>query len=187
MPATPTISSEEDALTGFNFALELEGVMSGYFTEANGIGSENEIIEHKVVDENAHEITKKIPGRLKWTDITLKRGITSSMDIWDWRKMVEDGDVSLLQHEAELALIRKMIQLPEVMTRAAIDLAPHHLCYYAQELASAFHTFYQDCRIISSEPEDAPLTKARLKLVSAAKHVLANTLRIIGVDTPERM
>jgi arginyl-tRNA synthetase len=107
----------------------------------------------------------------------LERGWTS------W----EDGDVGLLGHEAELALIRKMLQLPEIITRAATDLAPHHLCYYAQELASALHTFYQECRVLSSEPGDTALTKARLKLCEAAKHVLANTLRAIGVSTPERM
>jgi arginyl-tRNA synthetase len=99
----------------------------------------------------------------------------------------EDGDVGLLEHKAELDLIRKMLQLPEIITRAATDLAPHHLCYYAQELASAFHTFYQECRILSSEPEDAALTVARLKLCAVAQHVLANTLRLIGVSTPERM
>jgi arginyl-tRNA synthetase len=99
----------------------------------------------------------------------------------------EDGDVGLLEHPAELDLIRKMIQLPEMVTRATIDLAPHHLCYYAQDLASTFHTFYQECRIVSSEPDDVAITKARLKLVSAAQHVLANTLRAIGVSAPERM
>jgi arginyl-tRNA synthetase len=101
----------------------------------------------------------------------------------DWT----DGDVRLLQHPAELDLIRKMIQLPEVITRAAQELAPHHLCYYAQDLASAFHTFYQECRIVSSEAGDEAITRARLKLVSAAQHVLANTLRTIGVSAPERM
>jgi arginyl-tRNA synthetase len=101
----------------------------------------------------------------------------------DW----SDGDVRLLQHPKELDLVRKMISLPEVVTRAASELAPHHLCYYAQELASAFHAFYQECRVVSSDPQDAEVTKARLKLVSAAKHVLANTLRWIGVGAPERM
>ncbi len=101
----------------------------------------------------------------------------------DW----SDGDVMLLQHPKELDLIRKMILLPEVVTRAASELAPHHLCYYAQELASAFHTFYQECRVVSSDPQDAEITKARLKLVSAARHVLTNTLRWIGVGAPERM
>jgi arginyl-tRNA synthetase len=111
----------------------------------------------------------------------LRTGVERGWTSW------ENGDLGLLEHETELALIRKMLQLPEVMARAATDLAPHHLCYYAQELASAFHTFYQECRILSSELEDAPLTKARLKLCEAAKHVLANTLRAIGVSTPERM
>ena len=101
----------------------------------------------------------------------------------DW----SDGDVMLLQHPKELDLIRKMVQLPEVVTRAASELAPHHLCYYAQELASAFHAFYQECRVVSSDPQDAETTKARLKLVSAARRVLANTLRWIGVAAPERM
>jgi arginyl-tRNA synthetase len=93
----------------------------------------------------------------------------------------------LLQHPAEQDLIRKMIQLPEVIVRSAQELAPHHLCYYAQDLASAFHTFYQECRIVSSEPGDEAITRARLKLSSAAQHVLANTLRTIGVSAPERM
>jgi len=101
----------------------------------------------------------------------------------DWA----DGDLGLLTHPRELELIRRMLQLPEIVTRAAADLAPHHLCYYAQDLASVFHSFYRDCRVVSSEPEDAAITKARLKLVSAAQHVLANTLHTIGVDAPERM
>ena len=98
-----------------------------------------------------------------------------------------DGDARLLQHPAELELIRKMIQLPEVIARAAQELAPHHLCYYAQDLASAFHTFYQECRIVSSEPGDEAITRARLKLVGAAQHVLARALRTIGVAAPDSM
>lgn len=83
----------EDPLVGCQFSLEIQGVISGYFTEVGGLGSEHEIVEHKVVDKNGHDMVMKIPGRLKWSDITLKRGITSSMDVWDWRKQVEDGDV----------------------------------------------------------------------------------------------
>jgi phage tail-like protein len=83
----------EDPLVGCQFSLEIQGVIKGYFTEVSGLGSEHEIVEHKVVDESGHDMVMKIPGRLKWSDITLKRGITSSMDVWDWRKQVEDGDV----------------------------------------------------------------------------------------------
>jgi arginyl-tRNA synthetase len=98
-----------------------------------------------------------------------------------------DGDVSLLRHPAELALIRQMLLLPEVVEQAAENLAPHHLTYYAQDLASAFHSFYKECRVVSSDPADVELNKARLKLVSAAKIVLAKTLRLMGMTAPERM
>ncbi|UCH43014.1 MAG: phage tail protein [Dehalococcoidales bacterium] len=83
----------DDPLLGFNFGLEFQGAIAGYFTECNGIGSENEVIDHKVVDDSGREITKKIPGRLKWGDITLKRGITEDMQIWDWREDVVQGDM----------------------------------------------------------------------------------------------
>lgn len=82
-----------DPLVGFHYAVEIQGMVSGYFTECSGLGSEHEIIEHKVVDEQGNEVVMKIPGRLKWENVTLKRGITDNMDIWDWRKQVEDGDV----------------------------------------------------------------------------------------------
>jgi phage tail-like protein len=69
------------------------GAVKGYFTEVGGLGSENEIVEQKVVNEKGTEVILKIPGRLKWGDVTLKRGITSNMDLWDWRKQVEEGKV----------------------------------------------------------------------------------------------
>ena len=103
------------------------------------------------------------------------------------RTSFADGDVSLLRHPAELALIRLMLLLPEVVEQAAENLAPHHLTYYAQDLASAFHSFYKECRVVSSEPADAELNRARLKLVSAAKIVLAKTLKLMGMTAPERM
>jgi phage tail-like protein len=86
-------NGREDPLVGFHFALDLGGTIAGYFTECSGIGSEHEVIEHKVINESGLEVVMKIPGRLKWENIVLKRGITSAMDIWDWRKTVEDGKV----------------------------------------------------------------------------------------------
>jgi arginyl-tRNA synthetase len=98
-----------------------------------------------------------------------------------------EGDVSLLTHPMELALIRRMLMLPEVVESAAITLAPHHLASYAQDLASQFYVFYRDCRVVSTEPEERELTLARLKLVRAAKLVLARTLHLLGMSAPERM
>ncbi len=100
---------------------------------------------------------------------------------------VADGDVLLLQHPAELALIRQMLLLSEVLEQAVENLAPHHLTYYAQDLASAFHSFYKECRVVSSDPAEAELNKARLKLALAAKIVLAKTLKLMGMTAPERM
>jgi len=95
-----------------------------------------------------------------------------------------DGDVSLITTEPELILIRKLLQLPELIEMASRILEPHHLTYYAQDLATVFHSFYKQCRVIS---DDETLTKARLKLVEAAKIVLARTLHLMGMTAPERM
>jgi len=95
-----------------------------------------------------------------------------------------DGDVSLLVTEPELTLIRKMLLLPEMVEIVASTLEPHHLTYYAQDLATVFHSFYMQCRVVS---QDEALTRARLRLVAAAKLVLARTLHLMGMTAPERM
>lgn len=95
-----------------------------------------------------------------------------------------DGDVRLLVAEPELTLIRRMVRLPEMVESAARSLSPHPLPFYAQDVASAFHSFYRQCRVVG---DDVALSKARLKLVAACKQVLANTLRLIGVSAPEEM
>ena len=101
----PPAGAREDPLIGFNFGLEIQGAVSGYFTEVSGIGSEHEIIEHKVVDDKGREMTRKIPGRLKWGDITLKRGITSVMDVWDWRQQVEEGDAAGARKNGSITML----------------------------------------------------------------------------------
>tara|TARA_B100000530_G_C15926507_1_gene475149 strand:+ start:380 stop:2059 length:1680 start_codon:yes stop_codon:yes gene_type:complete len=101
----------------------------------------------------------------------------------DW----QDGDVSLLQDDAELQLLKKMLQLPEIIDTIAITLAPHALPHYSIELATAFHGFYDHCRVLSSDPDDEPMMKARLKLVESAKIALSRTLQIMGMNAPETM
>ncbi len=90
----------------------------------------------------------------------------------------------MLSTEPELTLIRKTLLLPEIVEIVAHTLEPHHLTYYAQDLATMFHSFYKQCRVIS---QDEILTKARLKLVEAAKIVLAKTLYLMGMTAPESM
>ena len=92
--ATTVDMQRQDPLVSFHFGVTVEGWIGegSYFTEVSGVGSEQEIIEHKVV-QNGVEVVLKIPGRLKWENIVLKRGITSNMDIWKWRQQVEEGKV----------------------------------------------------------------------------------------------
>jgi arginyl-tRNA synthetase len=94
------------------------------------------------------------------------------------------GDVSLLSTEPELTLIRRLILLPEIVERVAVTLQPHHLPHYAQDLATVFHSFYKQCRVVS---QDEPLTKARLKLVRATQIGLARVLHVMGMAAPEKM
>jgi len=94
------------------------------------------------------------------------------------------GDVSLLTTEPELTLIRRLILLPEIVEQVAVTIEPHHLPYYAQDLATVFHSFYKQCRVVS---KDEALTKARLKLVKATQIALAKVLRLMGMAAPEKM
>ena len=74
------------------FQLKLAGREgSGLFTEATGGGSENAVIEQKVSMPNGSVAIKKIPGNLKFNDITLKRGVDPDRMLWDWRQQVVDG------------------------------------------------------------------------------------------------
>jgi arginyl-tRNA synthetase len=112
--------------------------------------------------------------------------IASILRLAQQRKInYHDGDVSKLSSEPELALVRKMLLLPEIVETIAHTLEPHHLAYYSQDLATVFHSFYKQCRVISEE--DTVTTKARLKLVAAAKLVLAKSLHLMGMTVPERM
>ncbi|MCL2475298.1 MAG: arginine--tRNA ligase [Chloroflexi bacterium] len=97
----------------------------------------------------------------------------------------EKAEVSLLKHEAELALIKKILMLPEKIEQAADELTPHYLSYYASDLATMFHAFYKECRVLGNK--DKKLDQARLKLCACAKLALWRTLAIMGISSPEKM
>jgi arginyl-tRNA synthetase len=93
--------------------------------------------------------------------------------------------VELLTHPAELALIRKLLELEEQIELAVEKLSPHNLTYYAIELARTFNAFYRDCKVV--DPEQPALSQARLLLSRASRLVLAKVLKLIGVRAPESM
>lgn len=99
----------ENPLITHHFGVEIQGKIAGYFTECSGLGSETEIVEHKVVN-NGKEVVMKIPGRLKWDDITLKRGITSSMDLWEWRKAIINGGVEANRQNGSIIMYNQELQ-----------------------------------------------------------------------------
>jgi phage tail-like protein len=99
--------AQPDVLASFQFALDIGDKLAGFFQEASGIGSENEIIETKLTDANGVDFIKKEPGRLKWNDVTLKRGITDSMDIWKWRKMVEEGHIDKARTNCTITMLNR--------------------------------------------------------------------------------
>ena len=66
-----------------------------------------------------------------------------------------------------------------------MQLAPHRLAFFAQELAGLFHAFYRDCRVLDAD--DRPLSHARLQLVHAARLVLARCLHLMGMSAPDHM
>ena len=99
----------------------------------------------------------------------------------------DDADLSLLQDSHELTLIRKMLLLPEIVEKVAYTLEPHHLPHYTLELATAFHNFYENCRVISNDPTARDLTAARLKLTAAARVALRRCLTLMGMTAPTHM
>ena len=100
----------------------------------------------------------------------------------------EAADLSLLVEDREGALIRTIGEFPQIVASAADLREPHRVARYLEELAAAYHRFYDTCRVLPMGDEEAgPLHAARLALSSATRQTLANGLRLIGVSAPEKM
>ncbi len=104
-------------------------------------------------------------------------------------KGIERGELdsiktSLLSQPEELTLLKEMAGYPELVQRAALDLSPHRVIYYLQEMAGKFHGFYNKHQVLSDEVE---LSQARLCLVNGLRIVFHNGLTLLGVKAPEKM
>lgn len=97
---------------------------------------------------------------------------------------LNNADLSLLGAPSELALLRTLVSYPDILSKAAEELAPHHIAFYLRELAGAFHTFYNAERV---RIDDTALKTARVALLVAVATVLANGLAVLGVSAPKRM
>lgn len=101
-------------------------------------------------------------------------------------KAVSASELKLdtLVEPEELALIKKLGDYPELLAMAARERAVHRVAHYVHELAGAFHSFYNQCRILGVDPEKQ---QARIALVKAVGHTVRHALGILGVSAPERM
>ena len=95
-----------------------------------------------------------------------------------------NGEETEYTEETELALIRKIAELPELVNEAASEYSPFKMTKYVYEFAQVFHKFYDTCTIKDAE-ESVKLS--RLALCAAAKTVIANVLAMLKIDAPEKM
>ena len=95
-----------------------------------------------------------------------------------------DPNLNLLKEDAETSLIKTLLKFPGAIQSATDAREPHRLINYLNDVASAFTTFYHDCRIMGMEDD---LAQARIALANATAQVLNNGLTILGITAPERM
>ena len=104
----PDIMPENDPLLGYQYRIEVSSSAvetdNIYFMEVSGLGSENEVsVQPRTKDGIGTE--RKVPGRLKFQDVVLKRGVTSNMALWDWRDMVAAGKMTEARSNASIVLL----------------------------------------------------------------------------------
>jgi arginyl-tRNA synthetase len=96
-----------------------------------------------------------------------------------------DVDAGALETEAARELLREVARFPAVIEAAADDLEPHTVATFTREFADAYNAFYRECPVVTAETDE--LRDARVAVVAAAKHTMANALDVLGVEAPESM
>lgn len=94
----------EDALSGYNFSIEIDSITIAQFREVSGLSAEITTIEHRENNPKGLALLKKLPGSRKYGDITLKRGRTDSKDLWNWIKKVQDGKIDDARKNGSIVL-----------------------------------------------------------------------------------
>jgi arginyl-tRNA synthetase len=97
----------------------------------------------------------------------------------------QNTDISLLRESEEIELIKKLADFPDVIYESAMNTSQHTITHYLQELASAFHSFYNKCKVLDTDKIE--LSSARFLLVNCVRTVLRNGLTLLGISSPESM
>ena len=93
-------------------------------------------------------------------------------------------NLNLLIGEKEIDLQKQLAMFPEIIERSASKLEPHTICYYLKDLASIFHSYYNDEKIIT---DDENLLQSKLLLINSVRQVIKNGLGVLGIQAPESM
>jgi len=96
----------------------------------------------------------------------------------------QNQDLSSLTSARELSLLQYLGAYPEILEKAAEELAPHQIAFYLRELAADFHSYYNAERFLVAE---SVVRLARLALAAAVRRVLQNGLALLGVSAPRQM
>ena len=96
-----------------------------------------------------------------------------------------DVDAAVFETDAARELLREVARFPAVIEAAADDLEPHTVATFTREFADAYNAFYRECPVVTAADDE--LRAARVALVAAAKHTMANALDVLGVEAPESM
>ncbi len=110
--------------------------------------------------------------------------LTAYADQHEGERSFADADLRMLTAPSEAALMVKLAEFPDMLTRAAAELAPHDVAFYLRELAAAFHAYYAAERFLV---DDVALARARMALLAATAQVLRNALALLGVSAPASM
>lgn len=81
----------KDPYGNYNFLVEIDGITRAAFQECSGFDSTIDVIEHREGGENT--TPRKLPGQTKYSNISLKRGLTDDQDLYDWHRRVVNGDI----------------------------------------------------------------------------------------------
>jgi phage tail-like protein len=90
----------------FIFQLKLDGIdTAGFFSDATGLSSENQVIDHTALDAKGKPLPQKFPGQVKWTNIVLKRGVDAQMELWKWRQEILDGNIDANRKDCTISVL----------------------------------------------------------------------------------
>lgn len=112
------------------FYLNIDGLVEGYFTSVDSLGSESEVVQHKVM-ENKETVVRNIPGRISYKEIHLTRTVTTNMDLANWRKEIEKGNLQNNIRNGEIILYNQAGEA--VANWALTNVWPAKLIYDSED------------------------------------------------------